>query len=154
MLEETPEAITYATPREANETSSDILKDNDPSPQPILFQYLTINMSASDLDIPASGQLTPPNHYEVLCDGPHCDLSGFAEAGNDLQPFIEGPRYKCAICPDVDFCARCMGTPSNEHDRSHLFLKFENPVYSERELYELRKVKHYCFSCRGLGMDK
>lgn len=48
-------------------------------------------------------------HYRVNCDG--CGQKG-----------IVGIRYKCAICPDFDFCERCEATI--EHD--HPFLKIRN----------------------------
>jgi hypothetical protein len=48
-------------------------------------------------------------HDRVNCDG--CGQRG-----------IVGIRYKCAICPDFDFCGRCEATI--EHD--HPFLKIKN----------------------------
>jgi len=48
-------------------------------------------------------------HRWVNCDG--CGKRG-----------IEGIRYKCAVCPDFDFCEKCEATV--EH--AHPFLKIKN----------------------------
>lgn len=47
-------------------------------------------------------------HNRVNCDG--CGQKG-----------IVGIRYKCAVCPDFDFCSKCEATI--EHD--HPFLKIK-----------------------------
>jgi len=48
-------------------------------------------------------------HYRVNCDG--CGQKG-----------IVGIRYKCAICPDFDFCERCEATIEHNHP----FFKIRN----------------------------
>ncbi|KAJ9641075.1 hypothetical protein H2199_005743 [Coniosporium tulheliwenetii] len=60
-------------------------------------------------------------HYGIYCDGPLCK-------GKDTQSYIEGVRYKCAVCHDTDFCANCEALPSNRHNRTHPLIKFKTPV--------------------------
>ena len=42
--------------------------------------------------------------------------------------YIEGVRYKCAVCHDTDFCANCEAIPTNRHNRTHPLIKFKTPV--------------------------
>ncbi|BDD63270.1 hypothetical protein MAP00_008184 [Monascus purpureus] len=69
----------------------------------------------------------PPQHYEVhygiFCDGPLCKDSR-------LPGYITGTRYKCSVCHDVDFCAKCEALPTNTHNRTHPLIKFNTPVRS------------------------
>ncbi|KAL8687706.1 MAG: hypothetical protein Q9224_005074, partial [Gallowayella concinna] len=60
-----------------------------------------------------------PVHYNINCDGPLC---------KDVRTFISGDRYKCAICDDIDFCAKCEALPTNRHNRTHPLIKFKSPV--------------------------
>ncbi|KAF2674526.1 hypothetical protein BT63DRAFT_408708 [Microthyrium microscopicum] len=60
-----------------------------------------------------------PSHVGVFCDGPLC---------KNKNAYISGVRYKCAVCPDVDFCANCEAVPRLEHNRTHPLLKFRTPV--------------------------
>ncbi|KAJ4416022.1 hypothetical protein N0V85_002461 [Neurospora sp. IMI 360204] len=61
-------------------------------------------------------------HVGVCCDGPLC---------NNNRPgytYIVGDRYKCAVCDDVDFCAKCEASPANTHNKTHPLIKFKTPV--------------------------
>ncbi|KAL8862597.1 MAG: hypothetical protein Q9178_001095 [Gyalolechia marmorata] len=60
-----------------------------------------------------------PVHYNINCDGPLC---------KDVKTYIVGDRYKCAVCHDVDFCAKCEALPMNRHNRTHPLIKFKSPV--------------------------
>ncbi|KAL8713916.1 MAG: hypothetical protein Q9220_002062 [cf. Caloplaca sp. 1 TL-2023] len=58
-------------------------------------------------------------HYNINCDGPLCV---------DNRCYIVGDRYKCAVCHDTDFCAKCEALPSSRHNRTHPLIKFKSPV--------------------------
>ncbi|ORY01119.1 hypothetical protein BCR34DRAFT_575209 [Clohesyomyces aquaticus] len=60
-------------------------------------------------------------HYGIYCDGPLCK-------DKENTSYIEGVRYKCAVCHDTDFCANCEAIPSNRHNRTHPMIKFKTPV--------------------------
>lgn len=62
-------------------------------------------------------------HYGVFCDGPLCK-------NKPAQGFITGPRYKCAVCHDVDFCENCEALPTNPHNDTHPLVKFKKAVRS------------------------
>jgi next-to-BRCA1 protein 1 len=62
-------------------------------------------------------------HYGIYCDGPLCKHK-------ESQAYIEGTRYKCAVCHDTDFCANCEAHPSNRHNHTHPLIKFKRPVRS------------------------
>jgi len=62
-------------------------------------------------------------HYGIYCDGPLCK-------DKENLSYIEGVRYKCAVCHDTDFCANCEAIPSNRHNRTHPLIKFKTPVRS------------------------
>lgn len=64
---------------------------------------------------------TKARHYGIYCDGPLC-------AASAKRSYICGPRYKCAICHDTDFCANCEAHPDNKHVKSHPLIKFSTPV--------------------------
>jgi len=51
-------------------------------------------------------------HEHVCCDG--CGV----------KP-LQGIRYKCAVCPDFDFCEKC--EKSRSHHSEHPFLKIRSP---------------------------
>ncbi|KAL9051575.1 MAG: hypothetical protein Q9162_005930 [Coniocarpon cinnabarinum] len=38
------------------------------------------------------------------------------------QSYIQGVRYKCTVCNDLDFCASCEADPGNEHNKTHPML--------------------------------
>lgn len=59
-------------------------------------------------------------HFGIYCDGPLCK--------DKEQTYIEGVRYKCAVCDDLDFCASCEAAPGNRHNRTHPLIKFKTPV--------------------------
>ncbi|KAF2840009.1 hypothetical protein M501DRAFT_931424 [Patellaria atrata CBS 101060] len=61
-----------------------------------------------------------PTHRGIFCDGPLCK--------NRPNQYIEGTRYKCAVCHDTDFCANCEASPQNKHNRTHPLIKFKTPV--------------------------
>ncbi|KAH7053129.1 hypothetical protein B0J12DRAFT_739257 [Macrophomina phaseolina] len=60
-------------------------------------------------------------HFGIYCDGPLCK-------DKMNQSYIEGVRFKCAVCYDTDFCANCEAHPSNRHNRTHPVIKFKTPV--------------------------
>jgi len=64
---------------------------------------------------------TGARHYGIYCDGPLCK-------DRDIQSYIEGIRYKCAVCHDTDFCANCESLPTNKHNHTHPLIKFKTPV--------------------------
>ncbi|OLL21925.1 ZZ-type zinc finger-containing protein [Neolecta irregularis DAH-3] len=57
------------------------------------------------------------SHHHVLCDGPNC-----VEKNTPIQ----GIRYKCSICPDLDLCSACeaLGTHPDEHP----LIKIKTPL--------------------------
>ncbi len=55
----------------------------------------------------------------IFCDGPLC---------KGKNSYIEGNRYKCAVCHDTDFCANCEALPKLQHNRTHPLIKFKTPV--------------------------
>jgi next-to-BRCA1 protein 1 len=61
-------------------------------------------------------------HYGIYCDGPLCNTENAS--------YIEGIRYKCAVCHDTDFCQNCEAHPSNRHNHTHPLIKFKTPVRS------------------------
>lgn len=62
-------------------------------------------------------------HYGIYCDGPLCK-------DKENLSYIEGVRYKCAVCHDTDFCQNCESHPSNKHNHTHPLIKFKTPVRS------------------------
>jgi next to BRCA1 gene 1 protein len=60
-------------------------------------------------------------HYGIHCDGPLCNDKG-------AHAFIVGDRYKCAVCHDTDFCAKCEALPTQSHNRTHPLIKFKSPI--------------------------
>ena len=91
-----------------------------------------------------SGKLKAPNNYRNLLvdhDGPvhervTCDGCG-------MHPII-GCRYKCAICPNFDFCERCEKKFYKEH--SHPMIQIESPdmklITAKCNLRENYKMKN------------
>ncbi|MCJ1307655.1 hypothetical protein MMC25_001302 [Agyrium rufum] len=61
----------------------------------------------------------PAVHFGISCDGPLCTRT---------RSYIVGDRFKCAVCHDTDFCARCEALPTNRHNRTHPLIKFRTPV--------------------------
>lgn len=61
----------------------------------------------------------PQHHAGIFCDGPLC---------NGKDSYIQGDRYKCAVCHDTDFCANCEALPKLSHNRTHPLIKFKTPV--------------------------
>lgn len=66
---------------------------------------------------------TVNRHYGIYCDGPLCK-------DKENLSYIEGIRYKCAVCHDTDFCQNCEAHPSNRHNHTHPLIKFKTPVRS------------------------
>nr|CAG8461547.1 4286_t:CDS:10 [Entrophospora candida] len=54
------------------------------------------------------------SHPGIRCDG--------------CEKLIIGVRFKCANCPNFDFCGNCEASPLNTHDITHIFLKVKFPV--------------------------
>ncbi|KAF9690765.1 hypothetical protein EKO04_011019 [Ascochyta lentis] len=76
--------------------------------------------------VPIYEPLTEPlssgcRHYGIYCDGPLCK-------DKENLSYIEGTRYKCAVCHDTDFCQSCEAHPSNKHNHTHPLIKFRTPV--------------------------
>jgi next-to-BRCA1 protein 1 len=76
--------------------------------------------------VPIYEPLTEPlssgcRHYGIYCDGPLCK-------DKENLSYIEGTRYKCAVCHDTDFCQNCEAHPSNKHNHTHPLIKFKTPV--------------------------
>lgn len=63
-----------------------------------------------------------PMHMGICCDGPLCNSSAA------WPSYIQGVRYKCAVCNDLDFCANCEASPANDHNKTHPLIKFKTPV--------------------------
>ncbi|KAL8653555.1 MAG: hypothetical protein Q9210_002037 [Variospora velana] len=78
-----------------------------------------------------------PVHSNIHCDGPLC---------KDNKQYIMGDRYKCAVCHDTDFCAKCEALPVNRHNRTHPLIKFKSPVrnVSVTTLGEKENGEHMC----------
>ncbi|XP_014560644.1 hypothetical protein COCVIDRAFT_34281 [Bipolaris victoriae FI3] len=73
---------------------------------------------------PLAEPMSSPNrHYGIYCDGPLCK-------DKENLSYIEGIRYKCAVCHDTDFCQNCEAHPSNKHNHTHPLIKFQTPVRS------------------------
>ena len=72
-------------------------------------------------DILPTATTLKPRHVGIYCDGPLC-------TGRRNQSYIQGIRYKCAVCHDVDFCASCEAHPSNGHNKTHPLIKFTTMV--------------------------
>ncbi|EAW09176.1 ZZ type zinc finger domain protein [Aspergillus clavatus NRRL 1] len=62
-------------------------------------------------------------HYGIYCDGPLCQ-------DKPCPGYITGVRYKCSVCHDTDFCAKCEALPTNTHNRTHPMLMLKTPVRS------------------------
>ena len=52
-------------------------------------------------------------HHHFICDG--CEMNP-----------IVGIRYKCAVCPDFDFCEKCEAKMGETHN--HPFIKYTKVV--------------------------
>ena len=61
-------------------------------------------------------------HVKIYCDGPLCK--------NKNNKYIQGVRYKCAVCHDTDFCASCEASPANLHNKTHPVIKIKTPIRS------------------------
>lgn len=64
---------------------------------------------------------SPVKHFGVYCDGPLC-------TDKPRRSWIDGDRYKCAVCPDTDFCAACEACPVNPHNATHPLIKLKTPI--------------------------
>ncbi|KAI9222163.1 hypothetical protein BC828DRAFT_338867, partial [Blastocladiella britannica] len=73
----------------------------------------SVSLTASG-PLPRSRSATtgPKTHAAVACDG--CPVNP-----------IVGRRYKCAMCPNFDFCEACMGNKDtmDKHDDGHIFVQ-------------------------------
>jgi next to BRCA1 gene 1 protein len=72
-------------------------------------------------DVCIRGPYSRAVHVGICCDGPLC-------ASRSVQGYINGIRYKCAVCHDTDFCANCEASPANTHNKTHPLIKFKTPV--------------------------
>ena len=78
-------------------------------------------------------------HENIICNG--CEMSP-----------IRGDRYKCLLCPDVDFCQSCQSRSETTHDSNHPLLLIKNSNdYANSSLLknrsELIHTKLECNSC-------
>jgi len=77
------------------------------------LQQTGAEQNAPEASANASQPLT--RHFGVTCDG--CE-----------QENIPGDRYKCADCPNFDYCGNCFNTPElRESHGPHKFIKIEKP---------------------------
>ena len=58
-------------------------------------------------------------HSGIGCDGPKC---------KDSKAFIQGIRYKCAVCENVDFCSMCIREWTNTHNGCHKMIRCKVPT--------------------------
>ena len=56
-------------------------------------------------------------HIDIIHDGINCDGCG--------AEYILGSRYKCAVCPNFDYCEKCLKEHAPEHQ--HPFIKIYHP---------------------------
>jgi uncharacterized CHY-type Zn-finger protein len=57
-------------------------------------------------------------HKRITCDNCH-------------KRDITGIRYKCAVCPNFDFCQECEAT----FEHPHPFLKIRNPKQAPSKIF-------------------
>jgi hypothetical protein len=101
------EYCTLSTPAEFTEAVRVTAQESRGLQAPVLRVYIVERGSG----IPQGGTGRAV-HHGVTCDG--CEASP-----------IEGVRYKCSVCPDFDFCAKCEARGG--HDPSHSFIKISTP---------------------------
>lgn len=53
-------------------------------------------------------------HLGIYCDGQQCC---------ERHEPIQGPRYHCSVCENVDLCSVCIRDPGHGHDTTHFFLE-------------------------------
>ena len=56
-------------------------------------------------------------HIDIIHDGINCDGCG--------AEYILGSRYKCAVCPNFDYCEKCLKEHTSDHQ--HPFIKIYHP---------------------------
>ena len=56
-------------------------------------------------------------HIDIIHTGVSCD-------GCNAECIV-GPRYKCAVCPNFDYCEKCLKEHTSEHQ--HPFIKIYHP---------------------------
>jgi hypothetical protein len=54
--------------------------------------------------------------HNAFCDGAACKQGGTSKR-------IVGARFKCAACPDFDFCESCFVAKADTHPANHMFVK-------------------------------
>jgi next-to-BRCA1 protein 1 len=69
----------------------------------------------------ATSPFASVKHYGISCDGPVCRKQ-------EKKGCIQGPRFKCAICPDTDFCDTCEASPLNDHNPTHPLIKMKTSI--------------------------
>jgi hypothetical protein len=70
------------------------------------------------------------SNYSTVSQQASAVHNGITCNGCNQSPIL-GPRYKCAVCPDFDYCERCETT--KEHN--HPFLKIRRPEQMPINLY-------------------
>lgn len=73
------------------------------------------------------------HHFSTKCECHDCGKLHVVhrQHGCDgCKERIQGTGYKCLDCPDFDYCYRCIGLSTSDHDTSHRFEIFNRAVYS------------------------
>lgn len=68
-------------------------------------------------------------HLGIMCDGCHHEARRLKCCESSLLPkdFIQGTRFKCTLCEDLDLCSSCKarGIEPFAHHKNHLVLKID-----------------------------
>lgn len=75
---------------------------------------------ATDTTLPQREPEPPIVTHNCFCDGPLCE--------DRRDVYITGIRFKCTVCDDIDFCAKCDAYVGNKHNRRHPLIQFKTPV--------------------------
>lgn len=92
-----------------------------------LFQYLISTIYQINRFEPNKRSLFDvPTRFDVIrrLEGFSCNSCNPGKYFRD----IEGVRYKCSVCHDVDLCSPCfqLGSEVSHHKRSHPMIQFQN----------------------------
>jgi hypothetical protein len=88
----------------------------------LIESFKQANETQESSESSTSNQPSEPivRHFGITCDG--CD-----------QENIIGDRFKCADCPNFDYCGTCFNTEElrKSHGESHKFVKIDKPVHHQ-----------------------